>query len=204
MRRAAFSLIETLIVIVILLLLGALVFSIARPARIAAKRTSCAEYMRQLHQAASLYAIDYDDEVKYPEIPGFTYVPLGLYGLLPYTKSQEAWFCPATPSWIKLKVSNSYGLMLWGNGSLEGTVAGNRVVPSKRKKMIEIAESLGSGTPIIFCPVHDEFEYRSDPTFRGATENPHIYWIGVDGGLRNGKVTWTRGSSLTELAGLFN
>jgi len=202
MRNRAISLVEILVVITILAVLAALVFAVYRPARAAAKRTSRVQQMRQLYQACQLYAIDHDDEARYSEIQGLTYIPFGIHPLDPYIKSREVWLCPSCPPWIReQKIANTYSLMLWGTGSLESTVSGNGfTIPSRRKKMIGLYEKLGSGTPIVVCGIHDEFEpHPEQPASLGTQERPYFYWIGLDGGLRHGFAEWAEMTNVWEM-----
>ncbi len=60
-RRAAFTLVELLVVIGIIALLAALLFPVFNSARGAARRSACQSNLRQLLLAASLYATDHDD-----------------------------------------------------------------------------------------------------------------------------------------------
>lgn len=192
MRSKGVTLIEILIVIGILLVLSAIGFILLGPARVSAKRSSCAERMRQIHQAATMYAIDWDDAVRYPEIPGFTYMPLVFTeALKPYVKDKEIWYCTACPGWLKERFGNTYGITLWGSDALEEQQVGGNTIPSKRRKMIKLEEQMGSGAPIVYCTIHDEFEIApGDPEATRMKMKPYLRWVGVDGGLRAGRVDW--------------
>ena len=101
-----FTLVEILVVIAILLVLSGLLLTVYARAREPARSTACANNLRQLHLAASMYAADYNGYlppfnnrlgrgtagIQWPEQSAFL-----VECLRTYAKSQEIWFCPSDP-----------------------------------------------------------------------------------------------------------
>jgi general secretion pathway protein G len=108
-----FTLVELLIVLGILSLLMAIVFPVFGAARGMARRTQCISNLRQLGQAISMYASDYDELFPYGTDPEAKFTAPVLYHaepdvwgpilqmrLLPevmevYVRHRELWHCPA-------------------------------------------------------------------------------------------------------------
>ena len=103
MLRKGFTLIELLVVIAIIAILAAILFPVFAQAKEAAKKTSCAQNMRQLGLAIFMYQGDWDDVYS----PGYYYnSPNGPGSLdnsginswsglvMPYVKSNKAFVCP--------------------------------------------------------------------------------------------------------------
>lgn len=191
-RRQAFSLVEVLVVIAILLILAAIVFVALNPSRVAAKRASCGTRLQQIYKAAAMYTADWEEAPSFEEIPGFTYIPNAYLGLEPYLRDKSVWHCPACPPELKERVANTYITMIVGEGSAEdGKTADGYRLPSYRKILSNIHAKHGSATPIAYCGIHDEFEVApDDPTEGRAKMKPWIKWIGVDGAIRQGRVDW--------------
>ncbi len=91
-RAHAFTLIEILVVIGIVVMLAGLLFPVFNSAREGARTTSCASNLRQIGQAMSLYASDHRQ--RYPVVetsPGCTWVD----AIYPYAKSPALFQCPS-------------------------------------------------------------------------------------------------------------
>jgi prepilin-type N-terminal cleavage/methylation domain-containing protein/prepilin-type processing-associated H-X9-DG protein len=99
-RRAAFTLVELLIVISIIAILAAILFPVFARARENARRASCQSNLKQIGLAAMQYTRDYDDCLP-PAVfvPGMnpatpatrTYIDL----LQPYVKNLQIFVCPS-------------------------------------------------------------------------------------------------------------
>lgn len=101
--KRAFTLIELLVVVAIIAILAAILFPVFAQAKTAAKRTMSMSNMRQVGIAMLLYMGDTDDttptlyyydanNLSIPSTQGFYYWPVLL---LPYTKSESIFLCPA-------------------------------------------------------------------------------------------------------------
>src|SRR5262249_40181519 len=100
--RSGHTLIEALIVITILALLAALIYSNMGPMQEKGRRIVCISNLSQLNHAISLYRSDYDGEEasSTPALCGF---PPSAWALLPYARYEEGIFhCPSV---IKSRIS---------------------------------------------------------------------------------------------------
>ncbi len=106
-RRAAFTLVELLVVITIIAVLAALLMPALKGARDKAKQASCLSNVKQFMTATQMYGQDYRDTIPnatigpwwqlYSGAPGgFHPGATGIHGLLdPYLKSDAIWYCPS-------------------------------------------------------------------------------------------------------------
>jgi prepilin-type N-terminal cleavage/methylation domain-containing protein/prepilin-type processing-associated H-X9-DG protein len=97
--RAGFTLLELLVVMAILSILVALVFSAVRSARVASHQTGCQSNMRQIGAALIQYATEHDG--MFPETThslGVHYEEAWIYTLAPYFQNIDSIrICPADP-----------------------------------------------------------------------------------------------------------
>lgn len=100
MRARAFTLIELLIVLGMILILAAILFPVFSAAKASAKRISCISNFHQVQTSSTLYMRDYDDKFMLStHAPGLagnsvndrTWVQLAL----PYVRSFDVFFCPS-------------------------------------------------------------------------------------------------------------
>jgi prepilin-type N-terminal cleavage/methylation domain-containing protein len=99
-KKAGFTLIELLVVITIIALLMAILMPVLSKAREAAKRVLCANQLKQLGVAISLYAGGYDDS-----LPWWGYTPTGGEEMHPHVvyRAGSPWINPdATLKALKL------------------------------------------------------------------------------------------------------
>lgn len=94
-HRLAFTLIELLVVIAIIALLAAILFPVFSRARENARKSSCANNVKQLGIGMMMYGQDYDENVFPIRIDGSTYFAWSSL-IQPYIKSRQILLCPST------------------------------------------------------------------------------------------------------------
>jgi prepilin-type N-terminal cleavage/methylation domain-containing protein/prepilin-type processing-associated H-X9-DG protein len=109
LARGGFTLVELLVVIAIIGLLAALLFPIFAKVREKARQTTCASNLRQLGQAFTMYAQDYDQRLpQQMSGAGNDLAASAIHGELetylgPYTKNREIYRCPNDTLSVPLK-----------------------------------------------------------------------------------------------------
>src|SRR5579883_3449855 len=118
--KKAFTLIELLIVIAIIVILAAVLFPVFAQARAKAKQTVCASNSRQLATALLIYAQDFDENTvilwrnfSQPSYPGWA------QRLFPYVNNNAVFHCPAGPKSVP---DNVMSFVVGGAGT---NLAGN-------------------------------------------------------------------------------
>lgn len=108
-KTVAFTLIELLVVIAIIALLVALIFPVFLWARESARKSSCANNVKQLAKAWMMYIQDYDeiapggaytrfaDRLTGRSLDGKRYTVL--WAVKPYLKSEDIFVCPTRLGW---------------------------------------------------------------------------------------------------------
>ncbi len=118
-KKKGFTLIELLVVIAIIALLAAILFPVFSRVRDKARQTTCANNLKQIYLAISMYASDNDGYFPsgwqyYPYHGGYPYVGAWAWmtGLYPsYAPSKEIFFCPGTSSAFK---GREHFIKTWG------------------------------------------------------------------------------------------
>jgi prepilin-type N-terminal cleavage/methylation domain-containing protein/prepilin-type processing-associated H-X9-DG protein len=120
-RNQGFTLIELLVVIAIIALLAAILFPVFARARENARKSSCANNLKQIGTGLLQYIQDYDET--FPIMPYNSNAGPGLGVFLqPYTKSTQIWRCPSHSSAGTLNValtnpSYGYNTAFFANGA---------------------------------------------------------------------------------------
>ena len=145
-ERKAFTLIELLVVIAIIALLAAILFPVFSRARENARKTSCANNLKQIGIGIAQYTQDYDEmmtpvNLDYP--PRRTWHSL----IQPYIKSPQVMTCPSNSRTTNVDNSNPPGMRnhYLGNG-YNGDA--NSVWNSWQKPM----DVWIRGTPVVTTP----------------------------------------------------
>jgi prepilin-type processing-associated H-X9-DG protein len=154
-KAQAFTLIELLATIMIIISLASMIFPVFSETKNSAKRVSCISNLSQIGKATAIYNIDYDDYYPYA-INTFEKVvpnmPLGLQGrdpaqfpfvtslLSPYVGKSHVWHCPkdsgkvfgklldARPTFHSFNDGSSYFLI----DNLDGQTATSWSDPSRQ------------------------------------------------------------------------
>jgi prepilin-type N-terminal cleavage/methylation domain-containing protein/prepilin-type processing-associated H-X9-DG protein len=116
MKRKGFTLIELLVVIAIIAILAAILFPVFAKAREKARQTACLSNCKQIGQAYTMYADDYDGIVlpAYSPYDGSRWWTL----LEPYVKSSKLFICPSAP----YNNIPSYSLVMIGYSSASSCI----------------------------------------------------------------------------------
>ena len=125
-QRAAFTLVETLVVIAIIAVLAALLFPVFSAARAAARRTACISNLRQLGLALQMYKQDYGELPPHLSTINDSYV-----------RDPRIFVCPSDPK------KGQYP----GNPRLEGTLYLSSGVSYDYVPRWELAQELGWWNP---------------------------------------------------------
>lgn len=88
--RRAFSLVEILVVIAILIVLTAIMFSILAKSRESGNEAACTTHLYQLAMAAAMYEQDHDGKLS-------SNLFSDVRSLNPYVKSSDIWYCKQDP-----------------------------------------------------------------------------------------------------------
>jgi len=95
-HHRAFTLIELLVVIAIIAILAAILFPVFAQARDAARRSSCASNLKQVHLAVIQYAQDYDECMPFAVDTHLCDPTTGsMPALQPYIKNTQIFRCPS-------------------------------------------------------------------------------------------------------------
>lgn len=165
MNRRGVTLVEVLIVIAILLLLAAIAFAIAGPARESARQSACMNNLRQIYTALELYAVDYPEAIVGSTIT----VTSSVSGALePYGLTKDTQHCPDATRSMRERWGSTYywQIMLPPPNNKEWWI---------KRRQTKVAKMLSDGGDyvIVACGIHDELYYQPreqdvDPSLAGT------------------------------------
>lgn len=198
-RSKAFTLVETLTVIAIILVLASLGYYVSAPSREVARQSVCISQLRQIYNIAQLYASDHDGGEGYPELHGLVYMPPGgrnpIDQLKEYGMTKELMFCPSSSSRMRKALSSTYLWPIQTNpNNADGTMS------DARKYMIELEKKVGTRLSIVECHIHDELYYATSEDHDPALATPFRIRLFVDGSVVRKRVSPPRTFIFTDMA----
>jgi len=121
--RAAFTLIEVLVVIAIIAILAALLLPVVSKAKDRSRRAHCASNLRQIALASFMFVDEHDDTFPLQPEDGVLVLDAGGHGtnfydqLMPYLSQPAVWLCPSTKAAPgRLMSYHMNGLIITTNG----------------------------------------------------------------------------------------
>lgn len=143
LRKVAFTIVEVLAVIAIIVIVYAISLPVLARARESGRQAACISRLKQIHNAMSLYSTDNGNL----NATGLSSFPTRNPRVLqPYGITPEMAICP--DSAVK-PPSTSYIWQIFGLGSYDG----------RGPDLNAEAERLTSSFRAVICPAHDEFYY---------------------------------------------
>jgi prepilin-type N-terminal cleavage/methylation domain-containing protein/prepilin-type processing-associated H-X9-DG protein len=149
MRRIGFTLIELLVVIAIIALLAAILFPVFSRARENARRSSCANNLKQVGIGIAQYVQDYDETYPIMSYNSGAGPALGWY-LHPYLKSVQVWRCPSDTSNTAPVPANFTATSYAYNINSSYSFSGRSAADVARPAQIGISWGARTGTGWIF------------------------------------------------------
>jgi prepilin-type N-terminal cleavage/methylation domain-containing protein len=193
--QRAFTLIELLVVIAIIAILAAILLPVLGNATSAAKKTQCANNVRQINMAIHMYADDHNDEVTYDAADLYYSYKLCITAYIGQSYSTNAgsitnhavFVCPSDPVYFNLGLTynSSYGFNGVQRATNDYGMAGRKFAtvhdPVKTDLNGEIGGGLGQSWHT--KPVQQQ---RQDAQGMGGFVDGHvsyvkIYWNGAGG-----------------------
>lgn len=213
-KQSAFTLIELLIVMIIILILAGILYPVFISARNKALQVKCASQMRQIGMAVSLYANDYDDFLPIgaystAQLPAGMTFPAGvntsaagqplpvsrvdwqdalIYG--GYVKSYTSFVCPSSPS---TDYRYSYGVnrhVMWWAGSLRSSLISypaNTVMVTEKGGMDWVAWQPSERAN---NPYYIPLQVRHNGQINVLFGDGHVSHVGYGQLIEGGSVLW--------------
>lgn len=182
MRRGGFTIVELLVVIAILVILAALLFPVLASAQRSAKETQCVSTVKDMYNAALLYAADHEPIRKpHPEVD-LPYDALARPELLlPFLgNDRQVLRCPAAPKCLESMVT-TYQMVVPAEASLRPGTPGYAAYDAQVKKF-------GPQMHAIRCRIHDEFHYATvDGPVDPSVAQPFLIAVTVTGSAVKGR-----------------
>ncbi|MCW5946793.1 MAG: type II secretion system protein [Fimbriimonadales bacterium] len=148
MRRTdGFTILDTLIAVLIIALLAGVLFVALTPSREQARQAACMSNLRQIYAALELYAQENDWAGSLEGLGSLKLIG-GSKHLLPYLKSKELFYCPDTPEGAKATWRSTYSWPISAPPDSPGA-----------KMFAEQLRTHGTDTPVVICSIHDEVYY---------------------------------------------
>lgn len=183
-RLKGISLTEVIVVVAILAVIAAIVFPLQANAKLDGLKISCLTRQRQIYQALLLYG---DDNPGYEKVHPNVDMPAEpmrnpLHALLPYLKSREMLYCPATPQCGKNVWGSTYVFSVGPrSGAPLASVSGAQHFPKFD----------GDGAnhhPLIYSLIFDEIYYHpSERHLSDASNPPYLTYITANGAAKKGR-----------------
>ncbi len=176
-----------------IVLMGAVVFALVGPFREERRQGACADQLRKIFQALSLYTAEHGTDEQVPGFP-LSSEPFGRPSLLtPYLKADaDVMYCPNAPKWAKQTYGSTYIWNLYKPRTLDGLPEREALLSTQREQL----QKLGSRFPILVCNIHDATYYapkesQTDAAFETAPK-PFVIELLLDGSVHSGRQPYLR------------
>lgn len=181
--RRAFTLIEVVTVLAILVILIGLLWLGARPARARACEAESIAQLRQIGVALLQYATDTDSTSVYPELHGMAYTCARFEEIMPrYGVTREMLSNRFAPKHSLRRLYMTYMVQIdanplpfWDEG----------IYVDMRARLIERERQVGSQLEAVIDSAIDEFfYYPSEREIDLSLASPYQIWLAVDGSVQ--------------------